>query len=384
MNVVPLGDRFVRVPDGMSASLYAGAGGDSSSAFVETSPDRTVYHSRAWLDMSRRENGAAELLILARDGRPAVGLPMHRHGRWFYRAGYTGMLFPPGRSESVLAESAGMLGSFLDANPRLGYESQQSAQAPAYDDTERHGLLDSLLASLGKPGKTLFTRIKHLTSDQRALPASDSVALGELENELLVSYDGKKRSEVRQALRHGAAVSFDLLCGDDPQRTQTAYDQYVKLHAPSWSRTGMQPHAAEYWYTLSHAIQAGGGRDLVVVVRDAGGAAVAGVTCHIFGSRAIYWSGCSLPEGLRLKANPLCLHAAMTLCGRAGATVFELGRFDPAESSEKERAVTAYKAQFKGSLVRVINFVRAPAAAVYRAEALAMRLARTLRGQTRV
>lgn len=125
------------------------------------------------------------------------------------------------------------------------------------------------------------------------------------------------------------------------------------MHAESWRRTGAHPHTLDYWRGLSRAVTAVGGVDVVVIARDAG-AIVAGVTCQLFGDAAIYMSGGSLPAGLAKRANPLSLHAGLSLCRRLGVRWFEIGRFESHES-EKLKAITHYKSQFGGSLHRVAN-----------------------------
>ena len=108
------------------------------------------------------------------------------------------------------------------------------------------------------------------------------------------------------------------------------------------------------------AIVEGGGRDLLVAVRNNTGEAIAEVVCHIQGNRAIYWAGVSVEEGLQARANHLCLHAGIQACRQLGVSQFELGRFQAREPSEKERAITQYKASFGGRLVRIVGFETPP------------------------
>ena len=93
---------------------------------------------------------------------------------------------------------------------------------------------------------------------------------------------------------------------------------------------------------------------------------MAGVTCHLYGPNAIYWSACSTIEGRSMRANPFCLHGAMSLCAELGVTHFELGRFTADESNPKERSITDYKAQFGGQLYAVPT-LRSPGGLLHRA-----------------
>jgi hypothetical protein len=97
-----------------------------------------------------------------------------------------------------------------------------------------------------------------------------------------------------------------------------------------------------------------------VLVLDRKGKPLAGVVCHAYQSRAIYWSGCSSAIGLRSRAHQLCLHGAIVAARRQQVRTFELGRFRPEETSPKERSVTAYKSQFGGDLVRITSFSSTP------------------------
>jgi len=381
MGLVGVGARRLRIPPGFDVAL----GSDPARAreieeFVRASPDRCVYHTPWYIDFARAQDGVAEILLLARSGRALVALPMHPHGRSFYSTRYSGILLPDTESETVLKLSTTAVGEFLGANPSLGYECLQAAQARAYENPQRCAMIDSLLVGKGITKRELYSRILRLTpGNQEPVPASGTLTVVDLDNDLIDSYDGKRRSEIRQALRSGVEVTYDLLCAeDDGTRTRAAYRRYLSIHETSWRRTGMRPHGAEYWHSLSESVQRAGGRDLIVIALAPGGTAVAGVTCHMFQDRALYWSGGSLEEGMTLKANSLCLHAAISLCRRSGAVVFEVGRFDPGETSRKERAITAYKAQFRGSVVRLVNFLRPPTNAAYRLRAAGVRVVRAV------
>ena len=58
-------------------------------------------------------------------------------------------------------------------------------------------------------------------------------------------------------------------------------------------------------------------------------------------------------------ANPLALHAAISMCRRLGVRGFEVGRF-LAHESEKQQRITSYKSQFSGSVVRMPNALLRP------------------------
>ena len=167
-------------------------------------------------------------------------------------------------------------------------------------------------------------------------------------------YETELRNQIRKAVRNEMKVTYEL--PGDAAEIPAAYREFVPLHRASWQRTGMPPHDERYWSALSRAVIAGGGRDLLAYVHDRDGAPAAAVVCHVRDGHALYWAGCSSEEGLRANANPLCLHAAIQACRAIGVRRFELGRFFAREPSEKERAITRYKAQFGGELVHIVGF----------------------------
>jgi Acetyltransferase (GNAT) domain len=221
-------------------------------------------------------------------------------------------------------------------------------------------------------GPSLYSRILALPESGEIVPQP------ELRNEHLLTaglepYESALRNQIRQAVRHELNVTITL--PTEASEIRHAYRDFVPLHRVSWDRTGMQPHDERYWETLSQAVLSGGGRDVIVYVRDQADRAIAAAVCHVRNERALYWAGCSNEEGLRTRANPLCLHAAIQACRQIGVRRFELGRFNAREPSDKERSVTRYKAQFGGELVRIVGFeTGVPLAAILRRRVAALRL----------
>ncbi len=373
--LAPEGGVRVAVPDGyVPRWLTEQSHRDQVEWWTSASRERSVYSSPAYLDFARRQNGRADLLWLARDGNPVLGVPLHPVGRYRFTTGYSGMMFADGRGEATLRRGVTALAALLAVNRRRGFQVLQSAQAPAYDDPARMTSLAFLLDQQGLRGPALYSRVLGLRPLDGPSGGGQDVS-----NELLLEhglgpYQAELRNQIRQAVRHGLRVSCHLPSSDS--EVQDAYRDFVPLHRQSWQRTGMTPHPPEYWSALSRAILDGGGRDIVVYVRNGEGTALAAVSCHTRDGRALYWAGASSEEGLRLRANPLCLHAAIQLCRQLGVHHFELGRFDAREPSPKELAITRYKAQFGGELVRIIGFQTRPpvgSAALRRAAALVRR-----------
>jgi hypothetical protein len=346
--------RTLTLPPGTSARLLSDPeAADVVDAFVVRSPDHTVYHRPAYIDFARRQNGAADVVLLSSHGQPLVALPFHPGPRRV-STGYAGACFPPDAAESTLRRAAAILAALARANPGLRLQALQSAQAAAVDDRDRAALLAAIVDALPVRQERLHTRVVRVVPRSPGPLEPASLTSGSAHEALLSGYDPDLRNQVRQAIRRGVTVSAVVPASD--AAALDAYREFLPIHVASWTRTGMTPHRLDYLLGLEAAVRAGGGHDLVVMARAGDGRAVAAVSCHVHGERAIYWSGASLAEALPLRANPLCLHAAIGAAQAMGVRDFELGRFRADERDPKEISVTRYKAQFGGRLVRVLNF----------------------------
>jgi hypothetical protein len=351
---IEVAGRPVRLLPGMTAHLLSDPTAASRvDAFVSASPDHTVYHRAPYIDFARRQNGAADVVLLATNGQPQVAIPFHPlRGR--VTTGYAGVCLPPTTGETALRRAVRCLVDFARANPRLRIQSIQSAQAPAADDHRRQGFLASIIDSVDARRQQLYTRLLRMP----AMPTSDWPNQTERvhgAHQLLVrSYDGDLRNQIRQASRR--QVTAQVVTPQNSAQAQDVYSTYLPIHQASWRRTGLAPHGIDYLLGLDAAVRDGGGSDVVVLAYSGKGEAVAAVTCHVYGDRAIYWSGCSLEEALPLRANPFCLDLAILATQEMGANTFELGRYDAREQDAKELSVTRYKAQFGGDVQPVVNF----------------------------
>jgi hypothetical protein len=307
------------------------------------------------------------VFLISREGNGLFALTVHSWNDTGVDSGYSGVVFPDTRRESSLRRSVAALADLLSANSQLLFRVCQSAQAPAYDDPWRVTLLQQLLESEGLVLDPVYGRLCDL--DYLPDPAEIPLLAGRchgalgidadwLTGDALRAYDPDTRNQIRQAIRRGLTVEF--IRASDATARANAYGLFQPLHEASWRRTGLLPKAPDYWTDLSQAITLAGGEDLVVLVMDSEGVPLAGVLCHIYRSRAIYWSGCSSANGLSSRANPLCLHGAIAACRRQRVRTFELGRFRADETSAKERGITDYKAQFGGGLVHITSFASTP------------------------
>jgi hypothetical protein len=350
----PPGGVRITVPTGYESRwLSEPEDRETAERWIWSSPDSCLYHAPAYVEFSRAQNRRADLLWLVRDGNPVLGVPLHPAGDRRFSTAYAGLLFAPGRGEGPLRRGVAAFGDLLQANRGLRLQVLQSPQARSYESPARMAAVARRFDERRLTGPSLYSRILALPEAEEIVPRPD------LSPELLITtglepYAPKLRNQIRQAARHGLSVTCML--PTDASDIRRAYGDFVPLHRISWDRTGMQPHDGRYWEALSRAVINGGGRDVIVYVRDQADRAIAAVVCHAHEGHALYWAGCSSEDGLRMRANPMCLHAAIQACQQLGVRHFELGRFNAREPSDKERKVTQYKAQFGGDLVRVVGF----------------------------
>jgi hypothetical protein len=361
---------------------------EAVTSWLRQSPDHTLYHLAPYLDFTRAQNSVADVFLISREGNALFALTVHSWSEAGIDSGYSGVVFPAIRREGPLRRSVAALAELFAANRHFPFHIRQAAQAPAYADLGRVTLLQQLLESEGIALDQIYGRL----CDLRGLGAPEEIPVAAdrrpgalaldanwLAGESLRAYDPDARNQIRQAIRRGLNVEYFRVA--EPAARADAYARFQPLHEESWRRTGLLPKPPGYWPRMSEAVTASGGEDLVVLVLDGNGEPLAGVLCHAYQSRAIYWSGCSSARGLSSRANPLCLHGAIAACRRQGVDVFELGRARAEESSSKERRVNSYKAQFGGSLVRITSFSSTPD---LRARARAARASAVFEGKRRL
>jgi hypothetical protein len=358
----------LRLPQGCTArSLCDPDSREAVSRWLRGSPDHTLYHLPPYIEFLREQNGVADVLLLTRDGNPLFALPIHSWDATGLDGGYSGIVFPATAEEGILRRSVCALAELLAANRRFPLRFCQSAQAEAYEDLSRLTLMQFLLEGEGIRLDRMYVRLSRLES----LPGADQIPVAPgrhpgalaidgdwLADESLGAYDHSTRKKIRNAVQSGLTVEY--VCAREASLREDAYARFQPVHRESWTRTGLLPKPPGYWPRMSEAIAAAGGEDLVVLALDPDGEALAGVLCHAYRERAIYWSGCTTAAGLERQANPLCMHGAIVACRRQGVRTYELGRFRAEEKSAKERNVTNYKSHFGSTLVRVTSFSSAP------------------------
>jgi hypothetical protein len=324
---------------------------------IRSSPDHTLYHQRPYTEFLRWQGSHAETVALTKSGELVCAMTVIPETSACFDSGFFGLLFPPASTEKALKKAVGETFELFARNGHLRrVQAIQSISSRAAMDHPRRAALDYLLTTLAPPGSAghLFSRVLELpppaqTWDRKT--ASGSLTPSQLENDLLKGYDSDIRNQIRQAERNGLTLRWHIVA--DAGAVEQAYREYDPVHAESWRRTELSPHSTEYWHRTSRAVTGGGGVDVLALAVD-GERVVAGATCHVYQEQALYFSGGSLPAGLEKRANPLALHAAISLCRRLGVRWFEIGRFEPHESEKLEK-IRHYKSQFGGRVLRVTN-----------------------------
>ena len=360
--------KTIRLPSEWTAqSLCDPEHHEAVSRWLRASPDHTLYHLPPYINFLREQNGIADVVLMAHEGNPLFALPIHSLDATGLDGGYSGVVFPNTDREGALRRSVCALAELLATNRQMPVRQCQSAQARAYGDLDRLTLLQCQFESEGIELERMYVRLCQLESRHGSEdipvargrhPGAVAIDGDWMIDESLRVYDHSTRKKIRNAIQAGLTVEY--VCASVPSLREDVYARFQPLHAESWTRTGLLPKPPGYWSRMSKAVTDGGGEDLVVLVLDRVGKPLAGVLCHAYRDRAIYWSGCTSAEGLERQANPLCMHAAILACRRQGVATYELGRFRAAEKSAKERSVTNYKSHFGDTLVRVSSFSSKP------------------------
>ena len=317
--------------------------------FLAKSPEASCYSSPPYISFAARQNGIACVVCAEKGGAPYFAIPVHPKPLQGWTTGYSGVLFPDADNERQLKKRLDAFQQFLSANPRISIEILQSAQIRGWRDQRRRNQIFSTMAGIkGIDTTSVFTRV--IDFEETFIPEGDGLDLQQ-EPDWLTKFlqiiDPQLRNQIRRSSRDGVSVkSFNL---SSTEEREEYLGHFIPLHEESWKRTGMTPHTSDYLHALSIAISSGGASDIgIIASRD--GCTLAAVNVHVFGEQSLYWSGCSSTDGMKLNANPLALLAGIIEARRAGASSFELGRFNVRERSSKELAITKYKSQFGGTL----------------------------------
>jgi hypothetical protein len=345
-------------PSGCQLLSANGERAGDVEAWIRSSPDHTLYHLRPHTRFVAEQGVSADVVAVAKSGEILFAFPVYVESARAFNGGFCGLLLPNTNKERTLRRTGAAIAELFAVNKHLRrFSAMQSLQCRGARDAARRSTLEWQLAALGADFTTrdVFSRVLTLTPKSMLPRTSAGATLphDELDGELLAAYEGDLRNQIRQAQRNGLRVQYSIASGSVSEEHMALYAEYARLHGESWTRTGLHARPVEHWRTLCETVVATGATDVLVVVFD-GESAVAGVSCHVYEEQAIYWSGGSLVEGQKKRANPFALHAAIGLCRRLGVRWFEIGRFEPHEN-DKRQAIDRYKAQFGGQVVRVPN-----------------------------
>jgi hypothetical protein len=154
---------------------------------------------------------------------------------------------------------------------------------------------------------------------------------------------GRARTSIRKAETSGVtvrpAVDADL-------------ETYYGLHVQTYTRTGVRPHAREYFEAIWRDVLPTG--RCVVLLAEQEGVVVAAQNFAVHKEGAWYWTGAAGDAGLRSGANALLQWRGMCAAHERGARWFDHGEAFP-DAAGKLRGLSDFKRSFGGVLTPVCN-----------------------------
>ncbi len=186
----------------------------------------------------------------------------------------------------------------------------------------------------GRPGLSLLWAMG-LTEPLAMIPRSAVILdLSQPLEKLRSGLDEDCRSEINRAMKEGCG------CAVDPD---SRVERYYHIHEISWNRTMGHAHPLSHFTDMESLL----GEHMHIFLARHAEADVAGVLIHSFKDAVIYWGGCSLLEGQKVKANNYLLFEAVKWAKEQGHKWFCVGVFDAYPGMNlKEYRVGQYKAQF--------------------------------------
>jgi lipid II:glycine glycyltransferase (peptidoglycan interpeptide bridge formation enzyme) len=188
-------------------------------------------------------------------------------------------------------------------------------------------ILNILKSSGAVPGKTLFT------------PTTFWIDLTPTEEEILKSFSGKTRYNIRVAQKHGVSVQID--------NSQKAFDSYLHLTKETAGRQGFYAHSAKYHKLMWHILQNNGIANLLTATYK--GKIISTWVLFSWHGFLYYPYGASSDEYKNVMANNLMMWEAIKFGKKQGLTTFDLwGR-------EEGKGFTRFKEGFNPKVVEFLG-----------------------------
>ena len=326
---------------------------------VETSPDGWLYQTSGYIDWAVREgNKSVSFGVLTDTGDLKAAVPLYlahaapfragKISRYFHKASgrltrAAGVASPLGLRKLISGYSGPVLAADLGGKGRRKMWREIMAGIDLLAAKHRADTLELRLTDVA-PGNLPPLRpeanplwsagaYEHLSVPPRLFAAID---LTRSEEELRAGLDGDCRNELVRAEKAG------ILCRPG---SCAELGLYHSIHEASWKRTGAAPHALSHFSGMCRCL--GGDARLKLFFAESGRAPVAAVLLHAFKESVFYYGGCSLPDGMKLKANNLLLFSAVLWARQAGYKWFGVGLFECSPGRDaKEYSVGKYKTQF--------------------------------------
>ncbi len=288
-------------------------------SYVDSHPDATTYHRRAWCTIFGEGLGYKCFLMLARNalGAPQGALPLY-------------LVNSPWRRRFVAVPFRDRGGPLWDTN-----EALESLVRHAKDLARENRAQVMVLKSL-RPFPEAVIQRQGLVGSNYWIRSV--MALGDLDEAGLWKRVGaKNRNMIRQGREHGLECRISTHAPD-------AASRWYMLHLTTQRRLGIPPFPRRFFETMLRELERVGGVELLEVTHQ--GKPCAATLLLLHGDTCIYGYSASTEEGQQWRANDLMLFEAMRLALGQGKKYFDLGSDSPRQESllffkRKWRAIQA-------------------------------------------
>lgn len=166
---------------------------------------------------------------------------------------------------------------------------------------------------------------------------------GKSPDDLMSGYSTTTRQNIRTAAKKG------LVC-DELDLDKSSFEIYYRMHYDTYTRTGVRPHPPEYFRNMYDLMKP---YCRLFVAFDAAGKPVSAINVAHMRGKALYSTGASSEDGLKLNASKAVQHHAMSTLAKEGFGVYEMGEVHPEAKPDdgKLYGLTRFKMSFGGNVV---------------------------------
>lgn len=166
---------------------------------------------------------------------------------------------------------------------------------------------------------------------------------GKSSDDLLLEYSTTTRQNIKTAIKKG------LIC-NELDLNQSSFEIYYKMHYDTYTRTGVRPHPPEYFKNMYELMKP---YYRLFVAFNVIGKPVSAINVAYMRGKALYSTGASSEDGLKLNASKVVQHHAMSILAKDGISTYEMGEVHPEAKPDdgKLYGLTRFKMSFGGKIV---------------------------------